>query len=62
MRRAKPDVDQELEEKFLVIEANAIVDPRAVVVHSGDASLANRAVMTLWRFHGIALLTFLRED
>ena len=61
VRRAKEDVDEELEEELLVIKADAVVHPWAVMVHSGDASFANRAVMAQGRFHGIALLAVLHH-
>ena len=37
----KEDIDQEQEEVLLVIIPNAVVDPRAVVIHPGDASVAS---------------------
>lgn len=39
------DVDKEEDEMLLVVEANAVVDPRTVVVHPCNAVLADGAVM-----------------
>lgn len=38
---AKEDVDEELEEELLIVVADAVVDPRAVMVHAGDAALTD---------------------
>lgn len=61
MEATQEDVDQELEEELLVVVTNAVVDPGAVVVHAGDTSLADRAVMTAWGLDGYALLALFRQ-
>ena len=43
--REQAHVQEELEEVLLVPFADAVVDPRAVVVHLTDAALADAAVM-----------------
>ena len=45
MDRAQENVNEELQEKLLVVVTNAIVDPGAVMVHPGDAALTDRAMM-----------------
>ena len=55
MHGAQEDVDEELEEELLVVVAYTVIDPRAVMVHSGNASLADRAVMAQGRLHRVAL-------
>ena len=49
--RAQEHVYEELQEKLLVVIANAIVDPGAVMVHPGDASLTDRAMMAKRRLY-----------
>ena len=41
MNAAHEHVDQELEEKLLVVVANAVVYPGTVVVHSGYTTLTS---------------------
>lgn len=48
------DVDQEQHEVFPVPIANTIVDPRAVMVHIENATIASRAVVTTLRLEHIA--------
>lgn len=53
---AEEDVEQEEQEVLLVVVADAVVDPRAVVVHPRDATFAGRTVVTLRYFDCVALL------
>jgi hypothetical protein len=46
---------------LLVVIANTIVDPRAVVVHASNAVLAYAAVVALRGLDSLALFAFLRE-
>ena len=55
MHGAQEDVDEELEEELLVVVAYTVIDPRAVMVHSGNATLADRTVMAQGRLHRVAL-------
>ena len=41
MQAPKEHIDQEQDKVLLIIIPNAVVDPRAMVVHSGDASVAS---------------------
>mmetsp|Transcript_76463 Transcript_76463/g.151294 ORF Transcript_76463/g.151294 Transcript_76463/m.151294 type:complete len:94 (-) Transcript_76463:376-657(-) len=41
----KASVDHQKEEKFVILEADAVVDPSTVVVHSQHANLAGGAVV-----------------
>jgi len=50
------DVKQQLDEELPVVEANTIVDPRAMMVHVEDAPVANAAVMHAVRLPDIAHL------
>lgn len=59
MASADEHVDQEKQEVFLVEETDTVVDPRAVMVHSGNAVLADGAVMAAGRLHRVALLALL---
>ena len=61
MAAAEGDVHKELKEELLVVEAKTIVHPRAVVVHSGDAVLADRTVVAHGRLDAIALFTCFGE-
>ena len=45
----------------MVIDADTIPDPRAVMVHLHDASLAHRAVMGSWGLDLVALLAELEH-
>lgn len=51
---SKKNVDQQEQEVFAVPEANAIVDPWAMMIHVQDASIACRAMMASFRFEHIA--------
>ena len=62
MGTTQENIDQEQEEVLLIIETNAVVNPRAVMVHSGNASLASRAMMAQWNFNRVTLRAFLGED
>ena len=41
MDRSEEDIDEELKEELLVVEADAVVDPRAVMIHTSNASAAD---------------------
>jgi len=58
VQRYGGDVKREKHEKLLIFFTNAIVYPRAMVVHFAYAPPANRAVMGPLRFDAAALLTF----
>lgn len=62
MEAAEEDVDEEEQEVLLVVVADAVVHPRAMVVHAGDAPLAGRAVMALRRLERGASLALLRQN
>ena len=47
MGGAKEDVDEELKEELLIVEADASVDPWAVMIHASDASPADGAMVAL---------------
>lgn len=51
---AEDDVEEHLEEEFTVLEANAIVDPWAMMVHVEDASIACGAVVAAFGFEDVA--------
>ena len=59
---AEHHIEEEKDEEFLVLDAYAAVDPRAVVVHSGNASSTSRAVMCFWGLWGLTLLTVTPKD
>lgn len=49
-------IEEKQEEKLVVAEADAIVDPRAMVIHPQNASTANTAmVTTVWLILGTPL-------
>jgi hypothetical protein len=50
------NIQVEQNKSFLVVNADAIVHPGAMVVHHNDASFAARAVVRLRRFHSFAFL------
>ena len=56
MHRTQKNVDKELQEELLVIKADTIINPWAMVVHPGYAALTNRTVMAEWRLNRLALL------
>ena len=62
MGRAKENIDEEKKEVLLIIKADAVVDPGAMMVHLRDASLADRAMVALRRLDRHALLASLRKD
>ena len=62
MEASKEDIDQEQDKVLLIIIPNAVVDPRAVVVHPGYASVASWAVMALRHFYGVTLSALLRKN
>lgn len=55
---ASREVQQEEQEESVVVEAHAVVHPRAVMVHLHDASVADRAVV---RAHGLEHAALLAE-
>ena len=62
MRTACEDVDKEQEEVLLIVVTDAVVHPRTVVVHAGDAALAGRAVVALRDLDGVALFAATGKD
>lgn len=52
-------VKNEQEEVSMVLQAKTIVNPRAVVVHKKDASIANGAVMCSDWFDYLAMVALL---
>jgi hypothetical protein len=62
MGRPEEDVDQKEKEVLLIVVANAVVYPRTVMVHPGDAALANRAVVALGSFNCVTLFALLAQD
>ena len=50
----KQNVNKEKQEILAVPKSNAIVDPRTVVVHVEDTSVADGAVMTAFGFEDVA--------
>lgn len=56
------DIEQEEDEMLLRIEADTVIHPRAVMIHSSNASLANGAVMRMWWLYRIALLALLGHN
>lgn len=62
----KPHTDEQVkdeeQEVSVVFEADTIVDPRTVVIHYEDASVADRAVMCPCGLYFIALVTPLRPE
>ena len=62
MHRAQEHIDKELQEELLVIVANTIVYPGAMMVHASYTSLTNRTVVTEWRFNCVALPAVLHHD
>jgi hypothetical protein len=53
-------VNKELKEELLIVEANAVIHPRAMMIHSGDTVFADRTVMTHGRFNTITLFARFR--
>jgi hypothetical protein len=51
---AQKNVDQKKHEKLPVPESNAIVNPRAVMVHIEDTPIASRAVMAAFGLENVA--------
>jgi hypothetical protein len=49
-------VKKKEDEKFVILDSNAISNPRAVMVHSQNTSLADFAMMRSWGLHCIAFL------
>ena len=46
----------------MCVVANAVIDPRAVVIHVDDAALAGRAVPDVGRHEGLASVALLFYD
>jgi hypothetical protein len=59
---SEEDVDEELQEELLVRVSNAIVHPRAVMVHASDAPAASRAVVALRSLKRVAFLALARHN
>ena len=59
METAKENVSQEEQEVLLVVVADAVVHPGAVVVHTGDAAIAGRAVVASRHFDCVAFFAVL---
>jgi hypothetical protein len=49
VHRAKENINKELQEIFLVVKSNAVVDPRAMMIHASDTATTSRAMMTTRR-------------
>lgn len=62
MRGASEDIIEKLEEVLLIVDADAVVDPGAVVIHARDASIARGAVVRLWGFERVACFADFAED
>ena len=62
MEAPQKHIYQELQEELLVKVAYTVVNPRAVVIHSSNATLTNGAVMTQRCFDCRTLFTFLAQD
>ena len=62
MHASQKDVDEELQEELLVGVANAIVHPRAVMVHASDAPATSRAVVALRSLKRVAFLALSRHN
>lgn len=58
MRTSKDYIKQKQEEMFLIIKANTVIDPWAMMVHPCNTITTYRAVMTKWHFNCIAFITF----
>ena len=54
---AKKNVDEEKKEVLLIVEPDAVVDPGAVVIHTGDTASASRAVVGVWGLNWVASWT-----
>ena len=57
--RGHHGVEVKEQEGFLVLQADAVVHPGAVMVHFKNATAARTAVMRSWWLHAVALLAFL---
>lgn len=62
MCTAYEHIDQEENEVLLVVVADTVIDPRTVVVHSGNTTFASRTMVTLWNFYSIAFLAATLKD
>ena len=62
MQRTQEHIDKELQEEFLVIIADTIVNPRAMMVHACYASFTNRTVVTERRFYCVTLLAVFHDN
>ena len=56
------DIEEEKYKVFLSIVANAIVNPRAVMIHPSYASLAYTAMMRVWWFYRVTFLALLGHN
>lgn len=59
MASAIEHIDQEEDEMLLVIVTNTVVNPRTMMIHSCNASLADGAVMRVRWLDTVTLLAFL---
>ena len=48
-------VEKEVQEVFMVVKAHAISNPGAVMIHTHDTGVADRAVMGSWGSNVLAL-------
>ena len=62
MRTTQGYVDQKEQEKLLVVQADAVVHPRAMMIHTRHTSFTNWTVVTLRHLNRHALLTLLRKQ
>lgn len=62
MCTSNEDVDEEEKKVLLVVVADAVIDPGAVVVHARDTTLAGRAMVTLRYFDGVAFYASALKD
>jgi hypothetical protein len=62
MPRAIEHINQEEDEMLLIVVTNAIIDPRAMMIHSSNASFASRAVMRMGRLDTVTLLALFGKN
>ena len=48
MTRAESDIDKKLQEEFLIVESDTVIYPWTVMVHAGNTSATDGAVMASW--------------
>jgi hypothetical protein len=54
MQGPNKNIEQKQQKVFLVVIANAVVNPGTVVVHASDAAAARRTVVCAWGFQSRA--------